>query len=144
MTDHDPNPQTAADDTNPLHYGSTQHGKLVQTPAQKAAAGPQPEPKTVAMDILRDGSYDGVYHHVGDTIDVPDDHVETLTLSGFAARADRAEVAQQARDTAARRAEADRAAAAKRGGKRSTAVAPLTTHAIPGAEPSPSSEPPQQ
>lgn len=114
-------------------------GELQMTPSQKAMAGNQPAPKTVSMDVLRDGSYAGEYHHVGGTVDVPEDHVDTLTLSGFAARADRAEVAQQARDaaerdrTAAETKAADKAAA--RTARRSTAVKPLTTHDVPGVEP---------
>lgn len=109
------------------------------TPAQKAAAGPQPEPKTVTMDVLRDGSFQGEYYHVGDTVDVPEAHLEALTLSGFAARSDRAALAQQARDDAAKdKADADQKAADKAAARnrtgRSTAVAPLGTRDLPGAE----------
>jgi len=137
MADHDPNhPAQADDDTNPLHYGSAQPGRgVVLTPAQKAAAGPQPEPKTVTMDVLRDGSYAGEYYHAGETVEVDEALVETLTLAGFAARGDRVEVAQQARDTADRRAAAAQAQAPKRRGGRPTGVSPLTTHDVPGAEP---------
>lgn len=121
-----------------IQAGTYVGGELQQTPSQKAAAGKQPELKTVTMDILRDGSYDGEYRHTGDTIDVPEDTVETLTLAGFAARADRAELAQQARDDAekdradAEQAAADKAAARKSG--KSTAVKPMTTHDVPGVQ----------
>lgn len=117
-----------------INAGTHIGGELQMTPAQKAAAGPQPEAKTVSMEVLRDGSFNGEYYHVGDTADVPEQHVEALTLSGFAARADRAEVAQQARDAAAKeQADADAKAAAK--GKRSTtAVKPLSTSDIPVTE----------
>jgi len=113
-------------------------GEYQATAAQKAAAGPQPEAKTVAMEALRDGSFNGESYHTGDPIDVPEAYVEVLTLSGFAARADRAELAQQARDAAAKdaadaEAAAQQKAAAK--GKRSTAVKPLTTADVHGAEP---------
>lgn len=132
----DPNP-TKADDPLSLHYGSAQPGEgVLLTPAQKAAAGPQPEPTMVTMDVLRDGSYAGEYRHAGDSVDVPEDTVETLTLSGFAARADRAARSQQARDAKQARVDAQQDLAAKRkGGPKSTAVAPLTTHDMPGAEP---------
>lgn len=119
-----------------IRAGSYQPGEGLQlTPSQKAAAGPQPEPETVTMDVLRDGSYGGEYRHTGDTVEVPADHVETLTLSGFAARADRADLAQQARDEQAKDRAADQAAATKRGGVRATAAAPLSTTDMPGAEP---------
>lgn len=98
-----------------IRAGSYQGGEFQFTPSQKAAMGSQPAAKPVSMDVLRDGSYAGEYHHVGGTVDVPPDQVETLTLSGFAARADRAEVAAAAR-------EADAAEPAP-----STAVAPMTT-----------------
>jgi hypothetical protein len=117
------------------------------TPAQKAAAGPQPEPQTVAMDVLRDGSFAGETHHAGDTIDVPEHYVEALSLSGFAARADRVETAQAARDARAQDAEAAKADAEKKaaakGAKRSTAVKPLGTADVPGAAP-PNANQPQQ
>jgi hypothetical protein len=108
------------------------------TAAQQAAAGPLAEPKTISMDVLRDGSFNGETHHTGDTIDVPEAYVEALTLSGFAARADRVDQAQQARDAKAKeaadaQAAAEQKAAAK--GKRSTAVKPLGTADVPGAEP---------
>jgi hypothetical protein len=107
------------------------------TPSQQAAAGPQPDPKTVQMDVLRDGSFNGDYYHTGDTATVPEEHVEALTLSGFAARSDRVEQAQQARDAKAKDAEADKAAADKRAAsrKRGTAVQPLGTADVPGAAP---------
>lgn len=118
-------------------------GELQQTPSQKAAAGNQPAPKTVKLDVLRDGYFMGEYYHVGEVAEVPEEHVEHLTLSGFGARADRAELAQQARDVAAKdKADADQRAAdkatardARRAAAKSTAVAPLTTHDVPGAEP---------
>src|SRR3954465_4705230 len=82
--------QINADDPLSLHYGSSQPGEgVLLTPSQKAALGPQSEPQTVQMDVLRDGSFQGEYRHTGDTIDVPVDLVETLTLAGFAARTDR-------------------------------------------------------
>lgn len=114
-------------------------GELKMTPAQKAAAAahPQAEPKTVTMDILRDGSFNGEYYHTGETADVPEQHVEALTLSGFAARADRAELAQKARDASAKDAADEAAAVEKKAaarGKKSTAVAPLTTADVPGAD----------
>lgn len=121
-----------------IYAGTHLDGELQMTPAQKAAAGPQPEPKTVTMEALRDGSFNGASYHAGDSVDVPEAYVEALTLSGFAARADRAEVAQQARDAAAKdQADAEKAAAEKAAGRkgRSTAVKPLTTHDVPGAEP---------
>lgn len=115
-----------------IRAGSYQPGEgLIKTPGQKAAEGQQPEPTTVSMEVLRDGSYGGEYRHAGDTIDVPEDTVETLTLAGFAARADRVETAQQARDDAARESDADKV----RQAGRSTAVAPMSTHDTPGAEP---------
>lgn len=104
-----------------IRAGSYQNGEFQATPSQKAAMGKQPEAKTVSMDVLRDGSYGGSYYHTGDTVDIPADHVETLTLSGFAARTDRAEVAQQARDADAKEAEAEKA----------TAVKPLGTTDVP-------------
>lgn len=127
-----------------IKAGSHQPGEgLVQTPAQKAAAGPQPEPTTVKMDVLRDGSFMGEYYHVGETIDaVPEEHVETLTLSGFAARADRAELAQQARDQHAKdQADAEQAATNKTASREArrtanaTAVKPMDTQDVPGGEP---------
>lgn len=126
-----------------IRAGSYQPGEGLQmTPSQKAAAGKQPEPKTVAMDILRDGSFRGEYYHVGDVADVPEEYIEHLTLSGFAARADRAEVAAKAREQAAADVAADEKKAAERGGRRSTAAKPLTTHDAPGAEPpKPAEEP---
>lgn len=118
-----------------IHAGTYIGGELQMTPSQKAAAGPQPEPKTVAMEVLRDGSFAGETHHAGDPIDVPEQYVEALTLSGFAARADRVSAAQEARDAKAKD-DADAAAAAeKKSAKKSTAVKPLTTHDVPGAEP---------
>jgi hypothetical protein len=80
-----------------IRAGSYQGGELQLTPSQRAAMGPQPTAKTVSMDVLRDGSFASEYHHVGSTIDVPEDQVETLTNSGFAARADRVEAATAAR-----------------------------------------------
>jgi hypothetical protein len=98
-----------------IQAGTYVDGKLQMTPSQKAAAGPQPDIATVSMDVLRDGSYGGEYRHAGDTVDVPEDHVETLALSGFAARADRVERAQDAREADAKAPE------------KSTAVAPMGT-----------------
>lgn len=105
---------------------------LQMTPSQKAAAGPQAEVETVSMEVLRDGSYGGEYRHVGDSVDVPESDVESLTLSGFAARADRVERAQRARDEKAQeQAEAEKKAASRKSG-RSTAVAPMGTADMPG------------
>jgi len=104
-------PLTAEEQAS-IRAGSYQPGEgLIQTQSQKDAAGAQPASNPVSMDVLRDGSYGGEYHRVGSTIDVHADHVETLMLSGFAARADRAQA------------------------KASTEVAPMTTADVPGAEP---------
>lgn len=108
---------------------------LQQTPAQKAAAGPRPEPKRVAMEVLRDGSFGGEYYHAGETLDAPEDQAETLTLAGFAARADRVQRAQEARDARERDAADAKAVAEKKGARRSTAVRPMGTQDVPGAEP---------
>lgn len=132
-----------------IYAGTHIDGELQKTPAQKAAEGPQPEKKTVQMEALRDGYFNGESYHTGDSVDVPEAHVEALTLSGFAARSDRAELAQQSRDAKAKdQADAD-AAAEKRSasrGRRSTAVKPLTTHDVPGADPAINmgAEPPKQ
>lgn len=133
-----------------IYAGTHIDGELQMTPAQKAMAGPQPEKKTVAMEALRDGYFNGESYQTGDTVDVPETHVEALTLSGFAARSDRAEVAQQARDAKAKDAADATAAAEKkaadRSARRSTAVKPLTTRDVPGAEPAANTggEPPHQ
>lgn len=116
-----------------IYAGTHVGGELQMTPAQKAAAGPQPTPTTVSMEVLRDGSFNGESYHVGDVADVPEAYVEALTLSGFAARADRAEQAQQARD-AAEKEQADADAKAAQRGKRSTAVKPLSTSDMTGDE----------
>lgn len=131
----DPNRQDATAqpgqaDPQSLRYGSAQPGEpVLLTPAQKAAQGPTTEPKTVQMDVLRDGSFGGDYYHAGETVPVPEDLVDTLTLAGFAARADRVERAQTARDAEQRRVQVDRDAAAKRRGGR--AIAPMGTRAEP-------------
>lgn len=133
MADEETKAEAEAEDlTSPIEYGSAQPGQPVKlTPAQQAlAGGPAAEPKTVAMDVLRDGSFNGAYHHAGDSIDVDEQYAETLTLSGFAARKDRVEEAQKARDL-----DAKRKAAKEKGGRRSTAVAPLGTGDLSGAEP---------
>lgn len=111
-----------------VRAGSYIDGELQKTPSQRAAEGPQAERTTVKMDVLRDGSFAGGYRHTGETIDVPDDHVEVLELSGFAARADRVERAQRARDEQAKDRADEEAAAAKRNPSR-TAVQPLGTSA---------------
>lgn len=111
-------------DPKSLLYGSAQPGEpVLLTPAQKAALGPagNAEPRTVKMDVLRDGSYSGTYHHAGDSIDVNEDMADTLTLAGFAVRGDRAEQAQQDRDFHNQVRQAGR-----RSGK-STAVKPMGT-----------------
>lgn len=123
-----------ADDPLSLHYGSAQPGQgVLLTPSQRAAAGPQAEPRTVTMDVLRDGSFNGETYRVGDTAEVPEDLVETLTLSGFGARADRVQRAQQTREAATARTEAARNLGAGRRGNRTTAVAPLSTNDVAGA-----------
>lgn len=111
-------------DPKSLLYGSAQPGEpVLLTPAQKAAMGADAnaEPQTVKMDVLRDGSYGGTYHHAGDSVDVPEEHIETLTLSGFAVRADRADQAQQDRDFQ------DQVRQAGRKSGKSTAVKPMGT-----------------
>jgi hypothetical protein len=111
-------------DPKSLLYGSAQPGEpVLLTPAQKAALGPgaDAEPRTVKMDVVRDGSYGGSYHHAGDSVDVPEDQAETLTLAGFAVRADRVEQAQQDREFH------DQVRQAGRKAGKSTAVKPIGT-----------------
>lgn len=57
-------------------------------------------PPTITMEVLRDGTFDGVSYHAGDTVDVDPAVVETLVLAGFAAPADRVARAHQAREPA--------------------------------------------
>ena len=134
MADNPNDQNQAEDDPLSLHYGSAQPGEgVLLTPAQQAAAGRQAEPKTVKMDVLRDGSFQGETYHAGDSVDVPEEYVETLGLSGFAVRGDRVERAQKARDAVKARADAQAAQAAKRKGTRTTAVGPLTTQDMPNA-----------
>lgn len=98
---------STGDDPLSLHYGSAQPGQgVLLTPAQKAASGASDKPNTVTMDILRDGSFNGESYRAGDTADVPHDYVETLTLSGFAARGDRVQRSQQAQANEKARADA--------------------------------------
>jgi hypothetical protein len=40
----------------------------------------------IAMTVLRAGYWDGQYPRAGDTITVPEEHVQTLELAGFAVR----------------------------------------------------------
>ncbi len=112
-------PALKADDPLSLLYGSSQPGEgVLLTPSQKAAQGPQAEAKTVKMDVLQDRSYNGVSYKTGDTVDVPEEYVEALTLSGFGARADRVELAKAVRESS-----------------KSAVAKPLTTHDVLGAKP---------
>jgi hypothetical protein len=43
-----------------------------------------PDALTIAMDVQRDGYWDGQYPRVGDVIRVPEPFVEALTRDGFA------------------------------------------------------------
>ena len=74
MADETKDNNQTTDDLTPydtLTAGTYVDGVLHQTPAQKAAAGPQAEPKTVKMGILRDGSFNGTYYHAGESAEVP-------------------------------------------------------------------------
>lgn len=56
-----------------------------------------PKLKTVAMEALKDSSYDGVPFQTGDIIEVDPQYVETIEYAGLAARVDRAERATKGR-----------------------------------------------
>jgi hypothetical protein len=43
-----------------------------------------PDALTIAMEVQRDGYWDGQYPRVGDVIRVPEPFVEALTRDGFA------------------------------------------------------------
>jgi hypothetical protein len=43
-----------------------------------------PDDLTIAMEVQRDGYWDGQYPRVGDVIHVPEPFVEALTRDGFA------------------------------------------------------------
>lgn len=70
------------------------------------------KPKTVTVEALQDHSYAGQDYVVGDTYDIDEQLVDSVTFQGKAVRVDRAEVAKKARTAAA---------------KRSTAVEPMST-----------------
>ena len=70
------------------------------------------KPKTVEMEALQHHTYNGQEFQVGDTYDLPEDLVHSVTAQGKAARVDRAEVAK---------------AQAKAAQKPSKPVEPMTT-----------------
>lgn len=86
-----------------LYYGTSPGPgqPILLTPAQKAAmGGPQAEPKRVTMKALRDGSIQGEYMHAGQSFEVDEGLVDTLTLAGFAHREDFQQRAEQSRNQA--------------------------------------------
>lgn len=81
-------------------------------PAPPAPSGGAPAgPKTVKMEAIKDGSYDGFPFHVGDTIEVEEQYVESVQALGMAVRADRVDVADKERKA---REDAKKATAAER------------------------------
>jgi len=70
-------------------------------------------PKTIAMTAITDGSIHGFPFQAGNTLEVDEADVESLQRMGLAVRKDAAELAQQAREAAAKAA-ADREAAGRR------------------------------
>lgn len=73
-----------------------------------------PEIKMVQMEALQYHTYNGEAYEVGDTYDLPENLVDSVTLQGKAARTDRVEVARASRQ-AAEKSQAEREAPAKKG-----------------------------
>ena len=75
------------------------------------------KPKTVTMEALEYHTYNGGEYNVGDTYELAEDLVDSVTLQGKAVRTDRVERAREATKAAEK-------AAKQRG---STAVEPMST-----------------
>jgi hypothetical protein len=79
------------------------------------------KPKTVTMEALQWHTYNGKAYSIGDTYELEESLVDSVTFQGRAARADRDEVAkQQAKDAERARKEA------------SKPVEPMTTDSFKG------------
>jgi hypothetical protein len=81
------------------------------------------KPKTVKVEALEWHTYNGKAYEVGDTYDLDEQLVDSVTFQGKAARVDRAEVAAAERKRAAKQASA------------STKVEPMGTTGKPARAP---------
>lgn len=80
------------------------------------------KPKTVKVEALQIHSYNGKEYQVGDTYEIAADLADSVAAQGKAVRTDRAEVAKQQADAAAK----------QRAEKGDTSVQPMTTGDLSG------------